>query len=88
MVGRKFVYKGEETDQMDYVLKQLKENPYSRRIMTNLYPVSYTHLDVYKRQGHGTVLGVADKVIGAVKAGKISHFFLVGGCDGARTRCV
>lgn len=35
--------------------------------------------------GHGTVLGVADKVIGAVKAGKISHFFLVGGCDGART---
>mgnify|MGYP000361627119 FL=1 len=28
--------------------------------------------------GHGTVLGVADKVIGAVKAGKISHFFLVG----------
>ncbi len=34
--------------------------------------------------GHGTVLGVADKVIDAVKAGKISHFFLVGGCDGAR----
>ena len=24
-------------DQMDYVLKQLKENPYSRRIMTNMY---------------------------------------------------
>jgi hydroxylamine reductase len=35
--------------------------------------------------GHGTVLGVADKVIDAVRAGKISHFFLVGGCDGART---
>ena len=35
--------------------------------------------------GHGTVLGVADKVIEAVKAGDISHFFLVGGCDGART---
>jgi hydroxylamine reductase len=34
--------------------------------------------------GHGTVLGAADKVIGAVKAGKIRHFFLVGGCDGAR----
>jgi hydroxylamine reductase len=30
------------------------------------------------------VLGVADKVIGAVKAGAIKHFFLVGGCDGAR----
>ena len=33
---------------------------------------------------HGTVLSVADKVIDGVKAGKISHFFLVGGCDGAR----
>jgi hydroxylamine reductase len=30
------------------------------------------------------VLGVADKVIDAVKAGKIRHFFLVGGCDGAK----
>ena len=35
--------------------------------------------------GHGTVLGVADQVIDAVKTGEISHFFLVGGCDGART---
>lgn len=33
--------------------------------------------------GHGTVLSVADKVIDAVKAGVIKHFFLVGGCDGA-----
>ncbi len=34
---------------------------------------------------HGTVLSVADKVIDGVKTGKISHFFLVGGCDGARS---
>lgn len=34
--------------------------------------------------GHGAVLSVADKVIDAVKAGAIKHFFLVGGCDGAR----
>lgn len=33
----------------------------------------------------GTVLGVADKVIDAVKSGAIKHFFLVAGCDGART---
>lgn len=32
----------------------------------------------------GTVLSVADKVIEAVKAGAIKHFFLVGGCDGAK----
>lgn len=31
-----------------------------------------------------TVMGVADKVIEAVKAGDIKHFFLVGGCDGAK----
>ncbi|QYY35001.1 hydroxylamine reductase [Ruficoccus sp. ZRK36] len=30
------------------------------------------------------VLGVADQVIDAVKAGAIKHFFLVGGCDGSR----
>ena len=32
----------------------------------------------------GTVLSVADKVVEAVKSGAIRHFFLVGGCDGAR----
>lgn len=31
-----------------------------------------------------TVLGVADKVIDAVKNKAIRHFFLVGGCDGAK----
>ena len=31
-----------------------------------------------------TVLGVAGQVVEAVKAGQIRHFFLVGGCDGAR----
>jgi hydroxylamine reductase len=35
--------------------------------------------------GHQAVLGVADKVIDAVKSGAIRHFFLVGGCDGAKS---
>ena len=35
--------------------------------------------------GHNAVLGVADKVIAAVKSGDIKHFFLVGGCDGAKS---
>lgn len=34
--------------------------------------------------GHNAVLSVADQVVDAVKAGKIRHFFLVGGCDGAK----
>lgn len=33
---------------------------------------------------HHTVLGVADKLIEAVKSGQIKRFLLVGGCDGAR----
>ncbi|HEY3347831.1 MAG TPA: hydroxylamine reductase [Nitrospirota bacterium] len=35
--------------------------------------------------GRNTVMSVADKVIDAVKAGQIKHFFLVGGCDGAKS---
>jgi hydroxylamine reductase len=31
-----------------------------------------------------TVLSVADKIIDGVKSGAIKHFFLVGGCDGAK----
>jgi hydroxylamine reductase len=34
--------------------------------------------------GRATVLSVAGDVISAVKSGAIKHFFLVGGCDGAR----
>ena len=34
--------------------------------------------------GHGAVLSAAEQVIGAVKSGVVRHFFLVGGCDGAR----
>jgi len=34
--------------------------------------------------GHNAVMGVADKVIEAVKGKKIRHFFLVAGCDGAK----
>lgn len=34
--------------------------------------------------GHHTVLSVADKVIEGVKAGAIQHFFVIGGCDGAK----
>jgi len=34
--------------------------------------------------GRNAVMSVAEKVIEAVKAGKIKHFFLIGGCDGAK----
>jgi hydroxylamine reductase len=34
--------------------------------------------------GHNAVLSVADKVVEAVKSGAVKHFFLIGGCDGAK----
>jgi hydroxylamine reductase len=34
---------------------------------------------------HGAVLSLAGTVIDAVKSGAIKHFFLVGGCDGAKS---
>ncbi len=33
---------------------------------------------------HTAILGLADKIISLVKSGKIRHFFLIGGCDGAK----
>lgn len=35
--------------------------------------------------GHQAVLAVADKVVAAVQSGAIRHFFLIGGCDGAKS---
>jgi hydroxylamine reductase len=40
--------------------------------------------DVMVGFGRNAVMSVAGKVIELVKAGKIRHFFLVGGCDGAK----
>ena len=34
--------------------------------------------------GHHAVLSHAGAIVNAVKAGEIKHFFLIGGCDGAR----
>jgi hydroxylamine reductase len=41
--------------------------------------------DILTGCGHHAVLGLADKVIAAVKAGQIRRFFVIGGCDGAKT---
>lgn len=48
VIAEKFNFKGEMIDQMDYVLKQLKETPFSRRILTNMYQyhdLATGHLD-------------------------------------------
>lgn len=33
---------------------------------------------------HTAILGLADKIVDAVKKGRIKRFFLIGGCDGAK----
>jgi len=33
---------------------------------------------------HTAILNIADKIVNAVKSGKISRFYLIGGCDGAK----
>lgn len=68
VVGEKFSYKGEMIDQMDYVLKQLKETPYSRRILTNLYQfhdLATGHLDpcCYSATYNVTKDAAADKLV-------------------------
>ncbi len=34
--------------------------------------------------GHNATLSNAETIVGAVKSGEVKHFFLIGGCDGAR----
>jgi hydroxylamine reductase len=34
--------------------------------------------------GHHALLGAAEKIVDAVKSGAVRHFFLIGGCDGAK----
>lgn len=34
--------------------------------------------------GHSALMNAADKIVDMVKGGRIRHFFLIGGCDGAK----
>lgn len=48
VIAQPFMFQGEMIDQIDYVRKQLKETPFSRRILTNMYQFQYLaegHLD-------------------------------------------
>jgi hydroxylamine reductase len=56
--------------EMALAMKGFKEDIPGKEVMTGF--------------ARNAVLSVADKIIDLVKAGKIRHFFLVGGCDGAK----
>ena len=48
------------------------------------FPADTNGRSVMTGFGRNTVMGVADKIIEAVKGKQIRHFFLVAGCDGAK----
>ena len=48
------------------------------------YPEDQEPQEILVGFGHHAVLNYAEKIVEAVKTGKIRHFFLIGGCDGAR----
>jgi hydroxylamine reductase len=55
------------------IIALAKTLPQPQELESGTIPVGFAH---------HTVLSVADKVIEAVKAGAISHFVVMGGCDG------
>ncbi len=75
------VHIGEEKDFTPVIEKALALGGYTKdQHMTGING----GIQVTTGFSHGTVLSAADQVIEAVKNGDIKHFFLVGGCDGAR----
>ena len=48
------------------------------------YPEDQDVQEILVGFGHHATLGYADAIVDAVKSGKLRHFFLIGGCDGAR----
>ena len=76
------VHIGDEKDFTPVIEKALALGGYSEDVqMTGINGGT----EVMTGFAHNTVLSNAEKIISEVKAGNISHFFLVGGCDGART---
>ena len=49
------------------------------------YPEDQEPQEILVGFGHHATLSYAEKIVEAVKTGKIRHFFLIGGCDGARS---
>lgn len=48
------------------------------------YPEDHEQEEILVGFGHHAVLDKAGAIVEAVRTGKVRHFFLIGGCDGAR----
>lgn len=69
-------------------VRHISKNDFAPVIEAALAAPGFTEDEPDKRITIGfarnAVMGAAEKVIELVKAGKIRHFFLIGGCDGAK----
>ncbi|MBU1617459.1 MAG: hydroxylamine reductase, partial [Candidatus Margulisbacteria bacterium] len=70
-------------------VRHIKHGEYAPLINKSLelggFPANLPGKEILVGFGHDAVLGAAEKVIGLVKSGKIKRFFLIGGCDGAKS---
>ncbi len=70
-------------------VRHVKHGKYAPLIEKSLelggFPSDLPGKEILVGFGHDAVLDVAEKVINLVKAGKIRRFFLIGGCDGAKS---
>lgn len=75
------VHIGEEKDFTPVIQKALELGGYKeKKAFTGINGGNH----VVTGYAHNAVLSVSDQIVEAVKNGDISHFFLVGGCDGAK----
>jgi hydroxylamine reductase len=69
-------------------VRRVKADDYSPVIAAALeapgFPADEPERSITVGFGHQAVLAAADKIVQAVKQGAIRHFFLIGGCDGAK----
>ncbi len=70
-------------------IKHISNGDYSELIQVALEAPGFegdeTEKSIFTGFGHNAVLSNADAIVEKVKSGEISRFFLIGGCDGARS---
>lgn len=70
-------------------IKHIENHDYSAVIAAALnasgFDADHPQQEIMVGFGHKSVLGAAEQIVEKVKSGAIKHFFLIGGCDGAKS---
>lgn len=73
-----------EDDFMPIVL-QACELPVLQDTVDRSASAGHVKAKVVSGFGHGALLGMADKILAAIKQGELKHIFVIGGCDGTES---